>query len=194
MCKKEERIDTFEDALRLIFSNTVPKGVVLVEVETGGDEEPEEINGRDEIFGLMTEDELKAFDLVENFALSPKAGLPEDDDSLEARIEHAEWNAEDLHDDVANVLAEFEATVAYYATRKAIDPDDVEMQQIWLEEIQDCINDIVDIAREIELLIHSEEAAFRADQASVALDEALTDKEILKEMLEEYYEQSVRCP
>ncbi len=192
MCKnEEERIDTFEDALRLIFSNTVPKGVVLVEVgaEEESEEDVREMDGREEVFALMTDKELEAFDLVENFAFTPKAGLPEDDDSLEARIEHAEWNAEDLHDDVANILAEFEATVAYYATRKAIDPDDESICELWLEEIQDCINDIVDIAREIELLIRSEVAAFRADQASVALDEALLDREIIGKMLEEYYEQ-----
>lgn len=191
MCKNEERIETFEDALRLIFSNTVPKGAILVEVGVN-DDETEELSGRDEIFGMMTEEELKAYDLVDNFAMSPKAGLPEDDDSLEARIEHAEWNAEDLHDDVANILAEFEAAVAYYVTRKAISPNDEDLEEIWFEEIQDCIDDIVDIAREIELLIRSEEAEFRADQASVALDEALLDKEILKEMLDEYYEQSTR--
>ena len=191
MRKNEDRIETFEDALRLIFSNTIPRMVVVRKVEEENPEAVEEADERQEIFDMMTERELEAFDLLETFSLSPKAGLPEDDDSLEARIEHAEWNGDDLRDDVAGALAEFEASLAYYAAMKAFNPGDIDIQKIMLEDIQDRINDIVGIAREVELLHRLETAKFKADCASVDLDEALVEKEILQAQLDEYYEMSV---
>ena len=170
MCKNGEKIETFEDVLKLIFSNTVPKSTVVVGVRVTGRED-ENLDGRDEIFSLMTKKELDAYDTVEAFAYSKKSGLPEDEDSLESCIEHADWNNDDLRCDVVNILAEFEATVAYYSTIKDISPDESDTLEYWLGEVQHCIDDIIVQAREIELLFNLEKAVFEMIQATKAHDE-----------------------
>jgi hypothetical protein len=189
----EPEIKTFSDALRLIFSNTVPKdGVVGVKLEvipeeTDSSETSRYEDIRNDIFEAMTEQELEAYDLIDNFINSGNAGLPEDDDSLEARIEHAEWNIEAYRSELVHILAEFEAAIAYYATVTVNSPDKELVVGEELEEIQSCLNTIRFHGRELERLLKIEEAEFKMDQASVMMNDAYEEREILEEQLEALY-------
>ena len=197
---EDMEVRTFEDALRLIFMNTVPKapgGVILVEVSSEEEEDPfgdEEMcecpsyeSVRAEIFSEMTEDEIDAFDTVDNFINSPKAGLPEDDDSLESRIEHAEWNIDELREKMIHTLAAFEASVAYYSTLVIEDANQESLDET-LCDITERIEDICSAAKEIQLLIGIVVSSYEADMAEKNLHAANEKNEILTSMLMDHYQ------
>lgn len=196
----EKEIQTFEDAMRLIFSNTVPKGcpdaivveLVPEEVDYEPEESPSELEAtRQEIFDMMTETEIAAYDLLDNFVNTPKAGLPEESDSLEAKIEHADWNTDENRLDVASELAELEAEIAYYAYIRQVLPDEDDYLEACLADIQDSIDEIVRDARAIELSTRLEFLDYEIDQAtqamndaSVRIDEAVLERDIIFDQLE----------
>lgn len=170
----------------MMYDRDIEECVGPIEEELFGSTD-EWIMGRDKIFSLMTQRELEAYDLVENFVNAGKAGLPEDERSLEARIEHADWNNDDLRGELVHVLAAFESAIAYYTTVSMLTPDrrfDIADE---LEEIQVCIDDICLRARELELLIKIEEADFRMDEASIEMNDSYEEREILEAQLEALY-------
>ncbi len=180
------RLLTLEEALELMFGD-----ICHVEVleESGGTSEYEDV--RHDIFSAMTDDERKAYDLVDQFVLAPKAGLPQDDDSLESRMEHAEWNTDAFRSELVHILADFESAVAYYSYVKTVMPDDETSLSAELEGIQNCIDEIKRYAFELELLIKIEEADFVADKASIMLNDAIDDREIYMQQLEDHYAQLI---
>jgi hypothetical protein len=183
-------VKTFKDAMLVIFGNTVPIGVVISDdsEEDEPDERSEYEKGRDVIFDQMTELELDAYDLLDNFVNTEPAGLPECDDSIEARIEHAEWNTEEFRAEIVHVLAEFESAVAYYVTVKSIMPERTFDVNEELEGIQECIDEIVRYAKEVEILERLEAVQLKMDVASVELDDAYEEREALEAQLEELYQ------
>lgn len=194
----EPEVRTFADALRLIFANTVPKhsdDIVAIRVETIPRDEFEmapaplkmseyEIECEN-IYGLMTDEELAAYDLLDNFIHTEKAGLPDDPTSLEARIEHAEWNNEVYHNELLRVMADFEAAIAYYVNIKVNTPEKTADLDKEFGEIERCLNRVRLRARELERLLLIEEADCKMNEASVIMDEAHEDREILTEELKE---------
>lgn len=158
------------------------------------DDNPEELDSteyliaeREKVFSMMSDREVEAYDLIDNFVNSGKAGLPDDDRSLEARIEHADWNNEDFRGELVHVIACFESAIAYYATVKTIMPERKFDIADELEEIQACLYDICDYGKELELLIRREYAEFRMNEASIELNESFEDRETLDAQLEAFY-------
>lgn len=204
---KECEVKSFEDALKLIFENLVPKdtegGGFVIEVvpeDALGDcldeEENEYIRERQVVFDMMTDDELAAYDRVESYLLSSKKVLPEDDRSIFSRVEHADWNNDDLQGEAVHSIAELEASIAYYITVKTsgIYDDDEAVVDMLLADIQEQIKEVKKIAREIELLVRLEIAKFTVDTAEESLNElteqlkaATEEKEILEQQLEDFY-------
>lgn len=194
---KSDKIRTFEDALRLIFSNTVPKeqqGVMVVELVPEPDfiDEPEEQLSdleatRQEIFEMMTAEELAACDLLDTFVHTAKAGLPEDDGSLEARVEHADWNTDEYRLEIADMLAELEAEIAYYSYIRNAFPNDDAYIEVCLIDIQDYIDMLVKEARVLELSQRLEVLDYEAERSQKVCDDAKIEREIVFDQLQELY-------
>jgi hypothetical protein len=214
---RELVVETFDDALDLIMSNTVPKGVdkITVENTTKKRKLPEYgsefVRKRKEIFNLMSDVDLSAYDFLENFIISVDAGLPEDDSSIEARIEHADWNNDDLQCDIIGAISTLEGTIAKYIAADGLDTKKASISGYMFEDIQECINRIVDLSHEVELLISLEKAELKLDAASIDLDEAFKkgdmdqankasvafneaflDREEIKELVENFYTVSTK--
>lgn len=193
-------IKTFDDVLTFLFSNMVakhPEGSLRVEISLIDDDESEcetYESIREEFFEMMLEDEINAFDALDEFVNSPKAGLPEPDidnplgpsDSLDARIEHAEWNNDAFRERIIHTLAAFESSVAYYATLKI---EGANEDDIWdlFAEVEDNIRAIVDLDRELELLIGIIKAEYDADFYEAKFMDATERCEILTNILLENY-------
>ena len=193
-------IKTFDDVLTFLFSNMVakhPEGSLRVEISLTDDDEPEcetYESIRDEFFEMMLDEEIEAFDALDEFVNSPKAGLPVPDldnplgpsDSLDARIEHAEWNNEAFRERIIHTLAAFESSVAYYATLKI---EGAREDDIWdlFAEVEDSIRYIVDLGRELELLTGIIKAEFDADFYEAKFMAATERCEILTNILLENY-------
>lgn len=138
------------------------------------------------IFDLMTEDELKAYDLIDNFVHSPNIGLPEVD-TIDSRIEHADWNTEDYRAELKVMMASFEAFAAYYAYLRDIGSENDEVISGIFEEIQQWLEEMVFAAKELEILVRIEELELTMDRASVELNDAYEERDILQEQLEALY-------
>lgn len=193
-------IKTFDDVLTFLFSNMVakhPEGSLRVEISLIDDDEPEcetYESIRDEFFEMMLDEEIEAFDALDEFVNSPKAGLPVPDidnplgpsDSLDARIEHAEWNNEAFRERIIHTLAAFESSVAYYATLKI---EGAREDDIWdfFAEVEDSIRCIVDLGRELELLTGIIKAEFDADFYEAKFMAATEKCEILTNILLDNY-------
>lgn len=189
---EKQKIETFEDAMRLIFENLVPKGedvsVVQVRLQPEADElmtDEEEL--RDEIITMMTDEELYAYDALDTYLNSPKAGLPDDDSSLESCLEHADWNTDERREEIAELLAGLEAEISFYVNLKIYGANGDILADA-LEGIQAYLDLLPLYSRELELLERITTADYRANEASVVLNEALEERDILMEMLEEHYE------
>lgn len=149
---------------------------------------------REGIFAMMTEQELEAYDMLDNFAHSPKAGLPVDLDSLEARIEHADWNTDEYRLEVAEELAEFEAEIAYFAYISRALPERDEYVEICFQDIQDLLDVLVQDAKVLELSMKLEAIDYKIDcqseiimEASEELDDAMDERDIVFDQLEALY-------
>lgn len=193
-------IKTFDDVLTFLFSNMVskhPEGSLRVKISLIDDDEPEcetYESIRDEFFEMMLDEEIEAFDALDEFVNSPKAGLPEPDldnplgpsDSLDARIEHAEWNNEGFRERIIHTLAAFESSVAYYATLKI---EGAREDDLWdlFAEVEDSVRCIANLGRELELLTGIIKAEFDADFYEAKLMDATERCEILTNILLESY-------
>ena len=142
---------------------------------------------RNKIIAQMTEEEIRVYDLIDNFINSRKAGLPEDSASFEAQVEHAEWNTEEYRMNLVHVLASFEASIAYYITVKTTAPESNQDISEELEEIQNCLDELRIYGRELEILIKLEYAEFRMDRASTEMNDAYEERDILHAQLEDLY-------
>ncbi|MBP5675341.1 hypothetical protein J6W91_03375 [Candidatus Saccharibacteria bacterium] len=149
---------------------------------------------REGIFEMMTENELNAYDMLDNYVHSPKAGLPVDLDSLESRIEYADWNNEEYRMMIIELLAEFEAEIAYYAYIRQALPENDEYVGVCLTDIQDVIEEIEKEGRALEILYRLEAVDFRLEtakeeleDASVAVGDAKIEREVLFDQLETIY-------
>jgi len=184
-------VKTFEDALLLIFSNTTPIGIAIEPIsddEDDPDDRSEYEKERDIIFGLMSDKEIEAYDTLDNFINSPKIDYPEDFDSIDARIDQAEWNTEEYRAELVHVLAEFEATVAYYITIKTHMPERSTDIAEELDGIQRCLDKIRVCARKHQVLEKIEMANLRMDLASCEMNDAFVERETLQDQLHELYE------
>ena len=139
---------------------------------------------REEFFEQLTNQEINAYEILDNFAASAPAGLPDDDDSLEARIEHAEWNTEAYRTRVVLEMAYFEATLAQYLYIRDNLGDDNEITQNFLVDLQETLDEMVAMAKAFEIRFQIEYLYFKADKNSIELDEALLEIEGLKELLD----------
>lgn len=188
----EFEVKTFEDALMLILSNTVPVeageiSVVKIEPVKEGDSEMNEYEReREKIFSLMSVDELESYDEIDNFINSGPIVLPENPDSLESQLEHAEWNNEEYRMRLTRLLADLEASVAYYITLKN-STQRIDSASKELEKIQSCLDKIKLYGWELGLLRRITEAEFNMNQASVRLNEAIDESDTLRRQLAYVY-------
>lgn len=182
----------YDDLVAAIFANlesSYPAGVVMIRVSGASEDELEKVSDYEiecnNIYDLMDEEELAAYDLIDNFIHSGDAGLPDDPSSLEARIEHAKWNNEEYRDMLVKAMSDLESSIAHYANLKVSAPELTKEHDLWLDDIVRGIKDIRYLGRELQRLIKIEEADSKIDEASIIMAEAFEDRDALVAAMKE---------
>ena len=123
--------------------------------------------------------------MLDGFVNCPPAGLPDDIDSLESRVEHAEWNTPEYREGIALTVSYFDGTLTQYLYLQETLGEENKFAPDFLSDLQEQLDEMVLLARELECYFQIERVSMKVDQVSVEFDNDLTELDILREMLSE---------
>ena len=139
---------------------------------------------RREVFDMMLKEEIEAYEALSNFVVleADTRGSSYSFEGLLYRIERADWNTTEYRESIATELAELEANIAYYGFISHLGSNS-ELAVLSLGPVQEQIDYLVQLYHEFKILVEIENFNLIADNASVALNNALDKRDELESQL-----------